>query len=66
MKIPSTFSLIPPAVPSIVSWNLAMLLDASPIRPSSVSKLAIQTLTPDFLDPRLLSLVAFYSENRVF
>lgn len=59
LEIPLAFSLNPPAVPSAAFWSLATLPDASPARPSSASKLVVPTSTLDFLDPRLLSLVAF-------
>lgn len=64
VKVPLAFSLTPPAAPLIASWNLAASPDASPVRPSSASKLAILTLAPDFLNPRLLSPVAFCSESK--
>lgn len=58
-EIPLAFSLNPPAVPSAAFWSLATLLGASPARLSSASKLVVPTSTLDFLNPRLLSLVAF-------
>jgi len=66
VKVPLAFSLNLPAAPLIVFWNLARSLDAFLVRPFAASKLAILTLTPDFLNPRLLSLVAFCSENKQF
>lgn len=66
VKVPLAFSLNPPAVPLIASWNLVTSPDVFPVRPFFVSKLAILTLTLDFPNPRLLSPVAFCSENKRF
>ena len=66
VKVPLTFSLNLPAAPLVVFWNLATSLDGFLVRPFAASKLAILTLALDFLNLRLLSLVAFYSENKQF
>lgn len=66
VKIPLAFSLDLLVVPSVASWSLATWLDVSPVHPFSASKLAIPTLTPDSLNPQLLSPVAFCSEDKMF